>query len=145
MVDFFCDEKKTKYCLRNWSDYSRSLEQRRSLTFYDAINYRKLERATIPPWRRAQIWQHGNRHKERLIRDENLRAIRQKGRAQWKRESNYHRRSLAETAVFRYKRIFTDRLQSRKKENQFQEMAVNCAALNRMTHFGMPESYKVTN
>jgi hypothetical protein len=51
---------------------------------------------------------------------------------------------LAETAVFRYKTIFGDKLQSRTRENQFTEMFIKCAALNRMTHMGMPESYKVT-
>lgn len=110
---------------------------------YDAINQRGIKRAAIPPRKGARIWQHGNSGKQRLIRDENLRAVRKKGRAKWKRESNYHQRSLSETAVFRYKTIFTDKLQSRKTDNQFQEMIIKCACLNRMTHLGMPESYKV--
>jgi Transposase DDE domain len=41
--------------------------------------------------------------KERLARDQNLRRIRKVGRAAWKKETGYHRRSLAETAVFRVK------------------------------------------
>jgi hypothetical protein len=110
---------------------------------YEALNQRAVQRAAIPPRRGAKIWQHGNSRKEPLIRDENLRAVRKKGRAKWKREANYHRRSLAETGVFRFKTIFTDKLQSRKQENQFQEMIIKCAALNRMTHLGMPDSYKV--
>ncbi len=110
---------------------------------YEAVNQRAIKRAAIPPRRGAKIWQHGNSSKERLIRDENLRVVRKKGRAKWKREANYHRRSLAETGVFRFKTIFTDKLQSRNQENQFQEMIIKCAALNRMTHLGMPDSYKV--
>lgn len=110
---------------------------------YAALNEKEIKRAAIPPRRGAKIWQHGNSRKERLIRDENLRAVRKKGRAKWKREANYHRRSLAETGIFRFKTIFTDNLQSRKQDNQFQEMIIKCAALNRMTHLGMPESYKV--
>ena len=110
---------------------------------YAAMNERGIKRAAIPPRKGARIWQHGNSSKERLIRDENLRAVRKKGRSLWKREANYHRRSLAETGVFRFKTIFTDKLQSRKQENQFQEMIIKCAALNRMTHLGMPDSYKV--
>ncbi len=110
---------------------------------YEAVNQRAIKRAAIPPRRGAKIWQHGNSRKERLIRDENLRVVRKKGRAKWKREANYHRRSLAETGVFRFKTIFTDKLQSRNQENQFQEMIIKCAALNRMTHLGMPDSYKV--
>jgi hypothetical protein len=109
---------------------------------YDAINERQAQ-AAIPPRRGARIWQHGNRAEERLVRDENLRSIRKNGRKKWKQESNYHRRSLAETTVFRYKTIFGDKSQSRKMENQFTEMFIKCAALNRMTHSGMPQSYKV--
>jgi len=110
---------------------------------YAALNQRAVKRAAIPPRRGAKIWQHGNSRKERLIRDENLRAVRKKGRPKWKREANYHRRSLAETGVFRFKTIFTDKLQSRNQDNQFQEMIIKCAVLNRMTHLGMPDSYKV--
>jgi hypothetical protein len=110
---------------------------------YRAIKEREIPRAAIPPRKNARIWQHGNTKQERLIRDENLRLIRKRGRKRWKEESNYHRRSLSETAVFRYKTIFSDKLRSRKIENQFNEMFIKCAALNRMTHLGMPESYKV--
>ena len=110
---------------------------------YEAINGVKA-RAAIPPRRGARIWQHGNTKAERLIRDENLRSIRRQGRKGWKQEVGYHRRSLAETTVFRYKTIFGDKSQSRRIENQFAEMFIKCAALNRMTHLEMPQSYKVT-
>ncbi len=110
---------------------------------YQAIKERQILKAAIPPRKNARIWQHGNTKEERLIRDENLRAVRKRGRKRWKEESNYHRRSLAETAVFRYKTIFSDKLRSRKIENQFNEMFIKCAALNQMTHLGMPKSYKV--
>lgn len=117
---------------------------------YDAIRARQA-RAAIPPQKRARIWHHGNtrgeRHirdgGERHIRDENLRAIRRAGRAQWKRESGYHRRSLAETAVFRVKMIFGERVGARSFDGQAAQLLVRCAALNRMTHLGMPDSYRV--
>ncbi len=107
---------------------------------YDAIRAREA-RAAIPPQKRAKIWQHGNTKRERHVRDENLRAIRQKGRRQWKRESNYHRRSLAETSVFRVKMIFGERVSARSFDGQAAQLLVRCAALNRMTHLGMPASY----
>lgn len=109
---------------------------------YDAIN-KYGARAAIPPRKGAKIWRHGNSKAERHIRDQNLRRIRQVGRKEWKRESGYHRRSLAETAIFRFKAIFGDRLRTRKLDRQFNEMLIKCAALNRMTHLGMPDSYKV--
>ncbi len=109
---------------------------------YEAIREREA-RAVIPPQQNAKIWQHGNTKAERLARDENLRAIRTQGRAKWKRESGYHRRSLAETAVFRVKVMFGERASARSFEGQAAQLLVRCAALNRMTQCGMPDSYKV--
>ena len=107
---------------------------------YDALRDRGA-RAAIPPCKGARIWQHGNTKRERHLRDENLRAIRRIGRAGWKRESDYHRRSLAETQVFRVKMIFGERVSARSFAGQAAQLLVRCAALNRMTHLGMPDSY----
>jgi len=109
---------------------------------YEAIKGRGA-RAAIPPRRDARIWQHGNRKKGRLLRDENLRRIREVGRKQWKKESGYHRRSLAETQMFRIKTIFGERVSAREFEGQAAQILVRCAALNTMTHLGMPYSYAV--
>lgn len=98
----------------------------------------------IPPRKDARIWQHGNTKAERLKRDENLRYIRKHGRTAWKHDSGYHARSLAETAMFRIKTIFGDQLSARLLETQTTQALIRCAALNKMTHLGMPVSYKVT-
>lgn len=107
---------------------------------YEAIGKRKAK-AAIPPRRDARIWRHGNTKQDRLIRDENLRGIRRMGRKQWKQEVGYHRRSLAETQMFRVKTIFGDRVSARQFGGQATQVLVRCAALNRMTHLGMPDSY----
>jgi IS5 family transposase len=109
---------------------------------YDTLNQHGAKVA-IPPRKGAKIWRHANSKAERHVRDENLRRIRKIGRQEWKRESNYHRRSLAETEVFRFKTIFGDRLQTRRIDNQFKELMLKSAILNRMTHLGMPDSVKV--
>ena len=109
---------------------------------YEAIGEQKA-RAAIPPQKGARIWRHGNSKAERLARDENLRRIRQVGRRQWKQESRYHRRSLAETTMMRLKTIFGERVRGRSFEAQASQMIVRCAVLNRMTHLGMPDSYAV--
>jgi hypothetical protein len=88
---------------------------------YDTLN-KHGAKAAIPPRKGAKIWRHANTKAERQARDENLRRIRKVGRQEWKRESNYHRRSLAETQVFRFKTIFGDRLQTRQIDNQFKEL-----------------------
>lgn len=115
---------------------------------YDVLRQRQEEqgeplRVTIPPRQGARIWQHGNSRQERLARDENVRRVRQVGRQKWKEESGYHRRSLAETTMFRYKSLFGDKLSARDFEAQASEAFLRCAALNRMTRLGMPDSYAV--
>jgi IS5 family transposase len=109
---------------------------------YEALRARQA-RATIPPQRNAKIWQPGNTKAERLARDQNLRRIRQVGRAAWKRESGYHRRSLAETTMFRLKTIFSERVTAHGFAGQAAQLLVRCAALNRMTQLGRPDSYRV--
>jgi hypothetical protein len=111
---------------------------------YDALNAHSPEiEILIPPRKNAHIWQHSNSKKERLKRDEHLRYIRKHGRAQWKEESGYHVRSLAETIMFRLKTIFGGKLSARLLETQTTQALIRCLALNPITHLGMPESYPV--
>jgi len=110
-------------------------------------------RATIPPRRNARLheirekdtnWQARN---ENLLRIRELQGRRRKdkewGRKQWKQDSGYHRRSLAETAMMRLKTIFGEKLGARDKAAQDNELLLRCRALNRMTQLGMPQSYPV--
>jgi hypothetical protein len=111
---------------------------------YDSLNKHSPAVAIlIPPRKNARIWKHGNTKAERLKRDENLRSIRKYGRKAWKKKSGYHVRSLAETAMFRLKTIFGDELSTRLMETQTTQAFIRCAALNKMTHLGMPQAYKV--
>ena len=66
----------------------------------------------------AVIQQHGNCKAPPLARDEILRAIRRKGRNGWKQQSGYHRRSLAETLIYRYKHLIGGTLKGRSEANQ---------------------------
>lgn len=105
---------------------------------YEAIAARGA-RAIIPPKARARLW--GKPHSR--SRDENVRVMRRAGLAGWKQKARYHRRSLVETAMMRIKTIFGDKLKSRTFERQEVEARIKCAALNRMTELGMPQSYAV--
>lgn len=111
-------------------------DQKRS---YDEIRKRNAK-AAIPPRKGAKIWQHGNSKAERHNRDETLRRIRKVGRKAWKRQVNYHRRSLAETTMFRFKTIFGGKLCSRSFDNQAVELFIQCAALNRMIQLAKPDT-----
>ncbi len=97
----------------------------------------------IPPRHNARIWQHGNTHAPPQPRDETVRLIRAHGRRKWKADSGYHQRSLAETAVFRFKTIFGDHLSTRLLATQATQFGARCRALNIMTHLGMPDSFRV--
>ena len=111
---------------------------------YDDIQKHSPDcRIHIPPRKNARIWQHGNCKAPPHPRDENLRYIRRHGRPAWKRDSNYHQRSLAETAMFRMKTIFDDHLSTRLLSTQLTQTIIRCRALNIMTNLGMPDSFLV--
>jgi hypothetical protein len=76
-------------------------------------------------------------------RDENLRYIRKHGRKRWKQDHAYHRRSIAETTMFRLKTIFGDKLSAPNFDNQAVELFIKCAALNRMIQLAKPDCYKL--
>jgi hypothetical protein len=110
---------------------------------YNALRKRKIK-PVIPPRKGAKIVQHGNSRGTMHARDKNLRYIRKHGNKKWKKVHHYHKRNKAETAMFRIKTIFSDRLQSRTIERQKVEMAIVCKMLNRMAYCGMPITEKVT-
>ncbi len=102
---------------------------------------KKINKVLIPPQKNAKIRRHGNLKGEPHPRDENLRQIRKSSRKQWKEQSGYHVRSLVETAIYRFKTILGDKLNSRKLSNQITEFAISASILNTMTALGMPDSY----
>jgi hypothetical protein len=76
-------------------------------------------------------------------RTQALAAIAAQGLPAWKRAVGYHRRSLAENAMYRFKQLFGDRLASRLFETQVTEVHVRVAAFNVITYLGMPVSVPV--
>lgn len=111
---------------------------------YDLLNKRGAK-ITIPPRENAKICQHGNSKLPPLARDDVIRAIRKLGRAKWKKKNGYHRRSIAETTMFRFKKIFGNDLHAILFENQAVEAFIKCNALNKMTSLGMPENYAASS
>ena len=97
----------------------------------------------IVPRKNAKIKQHGNSHLTPLPRDEVIRSIRKTGRKKWKVNSGYHQRSLVETAMFRYKRLFGEHLSNHLFEHQATQAFIACRALNLITQMGMPDSYPI--
>lgn len=106
-------------------------------------------RAVIPPQRNARLWRDEPRWKQR---NENLLRIRslatefedeEEGRKRWKKETNYHRRSLAETTMMRLKTIFGAHLTPRTQMAQDNELLLRCQILNKMTLLGMPRYLQI--
>ncbi|MFC4157922.1 IS5 family transposase [Chitinimonas lacunae] len=89
----------------------------------------------VPPRRDAQPWR--DQTDWAAHRNDKLAAINRLGRAIWKRWSGYHRRSLVETTMHRFKRL-GERLLARLPERQVAEIHVRCAILNRFVLLGMP-------
>ncbi|MER1354545.1 IS5/IS1182 family transposase, partial [Klebsiella pneumoniae] len=63
--------------------------------------------------------------------------------ARWKWTTEYNRRSIAETAMYRMKQLLGDSLTLRDYDGQVEEAMAMVRALNRMTKAGMPESVRI--
>ncbi len=114
-----------------------SADGRDSFECYQRILEREAE-PVIPPRNDAIERAESDEKPEIAARNQVVRKV--KGSKIWKEESAYHRRSLAETAMFRIKTLFGNQLKARLFESQ---AFVRCVVLNSMTALGMPDSYPV--
>ena len=76
-------------------------------------------------------------------RDRHIRMMQDKGCLGWQKAVGYGRRSLGETAMFRYKAIIGRGFRARTLPAQKTEARAACSVLNRMTRLGMPMSQRV--
>lgn len=99
---------------------------------------KKGAKPTIPPRKNAGIWKGDH------PRNEAVNALQNGGLKQWKSESGYHQRSLAETAMYRYKQLLSGKVSLRKYNGQVGEILANVKALNKLTTLGMPARREVS-
>lgn len=98
----------------------------------------------IPPRENARIWYDKKPGDlEHYPRNVAILEMDTTGRAEWKKKNGYHRRSLAETAMYRIKTILGAQMYSRTSERQQTEIKIKIKALNIMTAKGMPVSEKI--
>ena len=109
-------------------------------TAYAASASRKAA-LLVPPRRNGKPWKTRTPGAEE--RNETLHAIKHLGRRLWRRWSGYHRRSLAETAMSRLKRL-GERLAARDPARQVAEVQIRCAILNTFNRLGMPDTVAVS-
>jgi hypothetical protein len=105
---------------------------------YDAVTQHHPDAAVIIPPRSTAV----PNDTPTSQRDRHLQMIGEHGRINWQRSSGYGRRSLVETAMYRYKTIIGRRLQARNLPNQQTEAKIGCNVLNRMTNLGTPISVR---
>ena len=97
----------------------------------------------IPPRKGAAIHPPPGRKDVPPTRGVAVARIAEVGREAWKAETGYHRRSLAETAMLRYKTLIGPSLRSRTFDRQKVEAAVAVRCINRFTALGMPRSIRI--
>jgi len=105
------------------------------------VTYEKNIEQIIPPQKNAVIDKDGKVWMQ--ARDEAIVRLKEIDRKDWKIEVGYHKRSLAETVMFRYKTIHGGELKSRNMENQKTEVRIKCKNLNIFINLAKPDSYKV--
>jgi hypothetical protein len=111
---------------------------------YQAITSRQpdpLPDVVIPP--RASAVPGTGEADAQSQRDRHIRLIAEKGRMAWQKATGYGRRSLAETAVGRYKAIIGPKLRARILPAQQGEVVVAAEVLNRMIRVAKPICIRV--
>ncbi|MGL5304081.1 MAG: transposase, partial [Aeromonas sp.] len=89
--------------------------------------WRKLHLAVEP----VTHWQKGH------PRNEAVQVMRKEGLAHWKKISGYHRRSLAETAMFRFKQLMAGQITLRKYNAQVGEVMAYVSVINKLNTLGL--------
>ncbi|EHS51934.1 transposase IS4 family protein [Rhizobium sp. PDO1-076] len=107
---------------------------------YDAVaNHGPDAAVIIPPRANAVEQQDADPSSQRA---RHIAAINTDGRMKWQGATDYGKRSLAETAIGRYKLIIGRRLRARSFAAQKTEVALGCAVLNRMLGCARPKSVR---
>lgn len=125
------------------------LEQVSADKAYDSFGCHKAilakgARPVIPPRKGAAITPPPGVKDPPPTRGAIVKRIIEIGSKAWKIEAGYHRRSLAETAMYRTKTLISPNLKSRTLPNQKTEAAIAVNCLNRFTLLGMPVSVKIS-
>ena len=88
--------------------------------------------ACIPPRKNAGLWEEGHPRNEAVL------VMRKEGLTHWKQQSGYHRRSLAETAMYRFKQLMTGKISLRNYNGQVGEIMAYVCAMNKLNALGLP-------
>lgn len=104
---------------------------------YNDVHKRGAKLVT-PPRKNAAL-PRGRPPKNESPRTRAVRECRRQGRTEWKKKNDYHRRSLSETAMYRFKIIFGGTLASRTFSRQKTEAVLKAQTLNTFRNLAAPE------
>ncbi|EAO0636100.1 DDE transposase [Salmonella enterica] len=93
-------------------------------------------KSVIPPRKGAGYWPGEYADRNRAVANQRMTG----SNARWKWTTDYNRRSIAETAMYRVKQLFGGSLTLRDYDGQVAEAMALVRALNKMTKAGMPEN-----
>lgn len=106
---------------------------------HDELRRKKIS-ALIPPRKGAGYWPGEYADCNRAVANQRLSG----NNARWKWTTDYNRRSIAETAMYRVRQLFGCSLTLRDYDAQVAESLAMVRALNKMTKAGMPESERIS-
>ncbi len=95
----------------------------------------------IPPIKNTVV--HDCKDSDFGSRNQNVAYVNEYGSYYCQAHSDYNFRALAETAMFRYKTIIGDELNSRKLVSEKIEARIGCIVINKITALGMPRPIKI--
>ncbi|POD90721.1 IS5 family transposase [Pectobacterium odoriferum] len=105
---------------------------------HDELRRKKIK-ALIPPRTRTGYWPVEYVERSQAVARQRLTG----SNTYWKWNTAYNRRSVAETAMYRVKKLFGGHLTLRDYDAQVGEAMVTIRALNKMTRAGMPKSVRI--
>ncbi len=118
---------KSKHKISNWQQYNDYHTKA-----CHALLKKKGAKATIPPRKNAAPWEEGH------PRNEAMTALKAGELKQWKKDSGYHQRSIAETAMYRFKQLIGPTLSLRNYNAQVGEILAGVKVMNKLIGLGMP-------
>ncbi len=88
--------------------------------------------ACIPPRKNAGLWKKGHPRNEAVL------VMSKEGLAHLKKISGYHRRLLAETAMYRFKQLMAGKISLRNYNGQVGEVMAYVSAINKLNTLSLP-------
>jgi Transposase DDE domain len=98
--------------------------------------------SSIPPREGAKPWFESTPGAS--WRNEAINGIVRDGRDEWKKRSGYHRRSLIENTMYRYKTLTGNCLSARCIGSQATEVAIRVGIVNHMVTLARPQSVRIS-